>query len=150
VIELFFRVLKSRYRADDMPSSKRHVVESLLYAAIITIAVSRTLLAALRKKLGALGIRVPDERWAALFAELAREILKVVLRRSVDALVLARDLERALRHEAVDPQGAPCSGSVSNRAPSISTASPSGRHAAEPSLSDHRCSVVAASGRSGG
>lgn len=103
VIELFFRELKSRYRAEDLPSSKRHVVETLLYAALITLAVSRTLLAALRKKLGSLGARVPDERWAALFAELAREILKIVLRRSAHAIVLARDLERALLHEAVDP-----------------------------------------------
>lgn len=103
MIELFFRELKSRYRAEDMPSSKRYVVEALLYAALITLVVSRALLAALRKKLGQLGARVPDERWAALFAEMAREILKVVLRRSADALALARDLDRALLHEAVDP-----------------------------------------------
>lgn len=101
VIELFFREWKSRYRAEDMPSSKRPIVEALLYAALVTMVVSRKLQAALRKKLGALGARVPDERWAALFADLAREILKVVLRRSTDAL--ARDLERTLLHEAVDP-----------------------------------------------
>jgi IS4 transposase len=103
VIELFFREWKSRYRAEDMPSSKRQIVEALLYAALVTMVVSRALLAALRRKLGALGSRVPDERWAALFAEFARDILKVVLRRSAEALVLARDLDRALLHEAVDP-----------------------------------------------
>lgn len=103
VIELFFREWKSRYRAEDMPSSKRHVVEALLYAALVTLVVSRALLAELRKKLGTLGARVPDERWAALFAESAREILKIVLRRSADVLLLARDLDRALLHEAVDP-----------------------------------------------
>jgi IS4 transposase len=103
VVELFFRELKSRFRAEDMPSSKRHVVESLVYAVIITLVVSRTLLAELRRKLGELGARVPEERWAALFAESAREILKLVLRRTADALILARDLDRALIHEAVDP-----------------------------------------------
>ncbi len=103
VIELFFRELKSRYRAEDMPSSKRHVVEALLYAALVTLVVSRALLAELRKKLGKLGSRVPDERWAALFAELARDILKIVLRRSAEAHALARDLDRTLLHEAVDP-----------------------------------------------
>ena len=103
LIELFFRELKSRYRAEDMPSSKRHVVEALLYAALVTLVVSRALLGELRKKLGSLGSRVPDERWAALFAELARDILKVVLRRSAEAHVLARDLDRTLLHEAVDP-----------------------------------------------
>jgi hypothetical protein len=86
-----------------MPSSKRQIVEALLYAALVTMVVSRTLQAALRKKLGSLGARVPDERWAALFAELAREILKVVLRRSAHAIALARDLDRMLLHEAVDP-----------------------------------------------
>jgi IS4 transposase len=103
VIELFFREWKSRYRAEDMPSSKRQIVEALLYAALVTMVVSRTLQAALRKKLGSLGARASDERWAALFAELAREILKVVLRRSAEALALARDLDRVLLHEAVDP-----------------------------------------------
>jgi len=103
VVELFFRELKSRFRAEDMPSSKRQVVESLVYAVIITLVVSRTLLAELRRKLGALGARVPEERWAALFAESAREILKLVLRRTADAVILARDLDRALIHEAVDP-----------------------------------------------
>ena len=102
-VELFFRELKARYRAEDMPSSKRHVVEALVYAALVTLVVSRALLAELRKKLGVLGARVPEERWAALFAELARDILKIVLRRSADTLVLARDLDRALIHEAVDP-----------------------------------------------
>jgi IS4 transposase len=103
VIELFFREWKSRYRAEDMPSSKRQIVEALLYAALVTMVVSRTLQAALRKKLGSLGARASDERWAALFAELAREILKVVLRRSAEALALARDLDRGLLHEAVHP-----------------------------------------------
>jgi IS4 transposase len=103
VSERFFRALKSRDRAEDMPSCKRHVVEALRYAALITLAVSRSLLAALRQKLGKRGTRVPDERWAALCAELAREIRKIVLRRSADVLVLTRDLERALLHEAVDP-----------------------------------------------
>src|SRR5690606_21601235 len=85
------------------PSSKRHVVEALLYAALVTLVVSRALLAELRKKLGKLGSRVPDERWAALFAALARDILKIVLRRSAEAHALARDLDRTLLHEAVDP-----------------------------------------------
>jgi hypothetical protein len=86
-----------------MPSRKRHVVEALLYAALVTLIVSRALLAELRRKLGARGARVPEERWAALFAESAREILKIVLRRSADALALARELDRVLAHDAVDP-----------------------------------------------
>jgi IS4 transposase len=103
VVELFFRELKSIYRADQMPSRKRRVVETLLYAAILTFIVSRLLLAELRRRLGARGRRVTDERWAAVFAAVARDILKVVLRRTADVAFLTRDLSRYLLHEAVDP-----------------------------------------------
>ena len=47
-IELLFKELKRYYRIDHMPSSKRHVVEILLYAAILTLIVSRRLLALVR------------------------------------------------------------------------------------------------------
>jgi IS4 transposase len=103
VVELFFRELKANYRADEMPSRKRRVVEALVYAAILTFIASRLLLAELRRRLGTLGRRVPDERWATIFAVVARDILKLVLRRSAEAVLLARDVSRYLLHEAVDP-----------------------------------------------
>jgi IS4 transposase len=103
IIELFFRELKVRYRIDDVPSRKRVVVEALIYAALITFAVSRLLLATLRKKLGELAARVPDERWAVLMAEVAEDILRIVARRTADTQALARRVERFLFHEAVDP-----------------------------------------------
>lgn len=103
VIELFFRELKARYRAEDMPSSKPRVVESLVYAVLITFVVSRTLLAALRRKLGALGDRVPEERWATLFAAAALDVLRVVLWRPSVAVALAASLDANLLHEAIDP-----------------------------------------------
>jgi IS4 transposase len=103
VIELFFRELKRRYRADQMPSAKRHIVEALVYAALITFVVSRQLLAAVRRKLGRLGDRVPEERWAGLFAEAANEVLRLVLARAALAAALAAALEPTLLHEAVDP-----------------------------------------------
>jgi IS4 transposase len=103
VIELFFRELKVRYRIDDVPSRKRVVVEALIYAALITFAVSRLLLTTLRKKLGELGARVPDERWAVLLAEVADDILRIVLRRTAETKTLARSVERFLIREAVDP-----------------------------------------------
>jgi IS4 transposase len=104
IVELFFRELKVRYRMDDMPSRKRVVVEALIYAALLTFVVSRVLLRALRKKLGALGERVPDERWATLFAEAALDILRIVLLcRPAEARLLARGLEQTLLREAIDP-----------------------------------------------
>lgn len=102
-IELVFRELKSRYRAEDMPSCKRVIVEALVYAVLITFIVSRHLLAALRQKLGALGGRVAVERWAILFAAVARDILRIVLRRSSDVAALVRCIEDTLLDEAIDP-----------------------------------------------
>jgi hypothetical protein len=56
-----------------MPSSKAHLVEALLYAAFITMVVSRTLIRALRLKLGKLAERCPAERWAAVFRTVAAD-----------------------------------------------------------------------------
>jgi IS4 transposase len=103
LVELFFREVKARYRIDNLPTRSPVVVEALLYAALLTFAVSRALLAALRKKLAALGDRVRDERWAALFAEVARDLLLIVLRKTADSVGIARGLDRLLLHEAVDP-----------------------------------------------
>jgi len=86
-----------------MPSAKRHIVEALVYAVLITFVVSRTLLAALRRKLGALGERVPQERWAGLFADAALDILRLILWRPGIAAAIATALDAHLLHEAVDP-----------------------------------------------
>lgn len=45
-IELLFKELKRHYRLEDMPSGNRDIVESLLYAAIPSLAASRRLLQA--------------------------------------------------------------------------------------------------------
>jgi putative transposase len=103
LIEPFFRQLKASYRLEDMPSRKRAIVEALLYASLVTFVVSGAVLAAVRKKLGALGARVPDERWATVFATAARDVLKVVVRRSAESVLLARETEAGLLDEAVDP-----------------------------------------------
>jgi IS4 transposase len=106
LIELMFRELKQHYRLDEMPSSKRRIVEALLYAALITICVSRRLLDHLRRRLPQLAERLPEERWAAIFAAAAIEILALLVRKRSDADRLARFLEPMLLKEAVDPNAA--------------------------------------------
>ncbi len=106
LVELFFRQWKQHYRADQMPSSKREIVEALLYAALLTWLVSRALLCALRKYLGRRGARVPEERWAALLSSVAMELLRLAVRRVEAGGRRARDLMRMLLHEAVDPNAA--------------------------------------------
>jgi putative transposase len=98
LIELFFRELKSHYRAEDMPSGKREVVEALLYAVLLTVIVSRTLLEAVRRKLGDKARRVPVERWAAVFAAVARDLLMLLV-----GPLTERALERLVLQEAIDP-----------------------------------------------
>lgn len=104
LVELFFRQLKSQFRFEDMPSRKRPIVEALLYAALLTFVVSRALKRAIQRRLGARGARVPDDRWHRLFAEAARDLLRIMSRGPGPlTAALAADLARMLLHEAVDP-----------------------------------------------
>ena len=102
-IELIFKELKSHYRLDQLPSSKAHIVEALLLSAVITLLVSRRLLAAVREKLRRERKRVPEQRWAAVFAAAASEILSIVVLAKRHAKAIASRLEPILLHEAADP-----------------------------------------------
>jgi hypothetical protein len=104
LVELAFKQLKSHYRMDQMPSSKRHIVEALLFAAIITMMVSRVLLDWVRAQASRdHQDRLPDDRWAAIFAAAAPEILALVLRSAAHADLVAPPLEAMLCGEAIDP-----------------------------------------------
>jgi len=103
LIELFFRELKARYRADQLPSRKRHVVEALIYASLLTFIVSRTLRIALLRRLRASDHEVPDERWAVLFSLIADDLLVVVTRRNQLSKLLAERVLHLLLAEARDP-----------------------------------------------
>jgi len=102
-IELIFKELKSHYRLDDLPTSKAHIVEILLLGAVITLLVSRRLLHAVRERLQRTAYKMPEQRWAALFAGAASAILDIVVLPARVSKVLARRLESMLLHEAPDP-----------------------------------------------
>ncbi len=89
-----------------MPSAKRVVVETLLYAAFLTMVVSRRLLALVRRRLAALADRIPEQRWAAVFTAVAHDLLAAVLRPPRAVGQLLREVQRVLLHEAVDPNAA--------------------------------------------
>jgi IS4 transposase len=105
-IELLFKELKTHYRIEDMPSSKRVVVEVLLYAAFLTMIVSRRLLALVRRRLAAMADRIPEQRWAAVFVSVAHELLTAATHPLGAVRLLLHRLERVLLHEAVDPNAA--------------------------------------------
>ena len=102
-IELIFKELKSHYRLDELPTSKAHIVETLLLGAVITLLVSRRLLQAVRERLTRTAYKMPEQRWAALFAGAATTILDIVVLPARGSRVIARRLESMLLHEAPDP-----------------------------------------------
>jgi hypothetical protein len=98
--------LKSSYRIEDMPSSKRGVLEVPLYAALLTLVVSRRLLALVRRRLRAMADRIPEQRWAAVFVSVAHELLAAATHSPRAVRLLLQFLERVLLHEEVDPNAA--------------------------------------------
>ena len=100
-IELLFKELRSHYRLGELPSSRRVIVEALICTALLTLIVSRVLLAALLADLPR-GRRIPTLRWAALFEAVAPEILRQLMRRLGQRSRLD-SLWSVLLHEAVDP-----------------------------------------------
>lgn len=100
-VELLFKELKGHYRLDQMPSAKRHIVEALLFAAILTLVASHALLDAVRRRLPA-GRSIPPLRWAAVFDAFSPVLLDLVM-----ATVLPRprrgDPWLLLLSQAIDP-----------------------------------------------
>jgi len=102
-IEILFRQLKSQFRLEDMPSANKDIVHALLYATLLTLAVSRAFLDALRRRLGALSERMPHERWAVIFATLAQSLLALILASRRRGRRRQRDILGVMMHEAIDP-----------------------------------------------
>jgi IS4 transposase len=102
-IELLFKELKQHYRLEDMPSRQQEVVEALLYAALLTLIVSRRLLALLRQALGEKAARVKAHRWATVLVSIAQELLLLVIRPPREIETLLRRLIPFVLHEAIDP-----------------------------------------------
>lgn len=102
-VELLFREMKAEYRLEELPSRKRHIVETLLYASVLTLLASRRLLRAIREKLRGTNRIVPEERWAAIFSTVSSSVLDLLLAPAKLANELARRLEAMLIHEARDP-----------------------------------------------
>jgi putative transposase len=102
-VELLFRELKSTYRIDEFPSARRPVVEALVYAALLTFTVSRRLREAVRTRLKRFADRIPEQRWARLFAVVAHDLLLLMTRPPRESRLTERLISILLLHEAVDP-----------------------------------------------
>ena len=102
-VELLFKEWKQHYRLEQLPSSRRDVVEALIFATLLSAAVSKSLLAAVRAKLRAFAERLPDQRWAVLFASVARDLLFIALQPRRQTALVTRRVVDLLTHEAIDP-----------------------------------------------
>lgn len=102
-IEILFRELKSQYRMEAMPSRKSHVVETLLYAAFLSLLVSRSLHEAIRRRWRAVADRCPSERWATLFHSVAEDLLGVLLYPAEVADRVTDRIVPMLKREMLDP-----------------------------------------------
>ena len=102
-IELIFKELKSHYRLHELPTRKAHITEILLLGAVITVLLSRRSLRAVQERLRHTGDKMPEQRWAAIFAAAAPTILDIIVLPSRGSNVIARRLESMLSNEAPDP-----------------------------------------------
>jgi hypothetical protein len=75
---MLFKELKAHYRLDQMPSSRHPGVETLLFAAILTLVASHALLEAVRRRTPP-DRAIPILRWAAVFESLAPALLTKIL-----------------------------------------------------------------------
>ena len=97
-VELFFRELKLSHRLEPLPTRKRFVAEALIYAALLSLLVSRRLAELLLTQQR----RFAPERWSRLFAAFALDVLALFLARKPSPSA-DRHLARVLRKEAPDP-----------------------------------------------
>jgi putative transposase len=102
-VELLFRELGVRYRLKDQPSASPIVVQSLIYAALLSLVASRRLHAFLSGRVHeSIATRIGTERVAASFAQFAILLLPMVAQGGRVSLT-SRTLERILGAAAPDP-----------------------------------------------
>lgn len=81
-VELLFKELKSRYALDVIHTTKPEIVKALIYAAMITLVVSRRLFVGYSDAMAQAGEVVTTERWARFFVEHAGVLLRRILKAS--------------------------------------------------------------------
>ena len=108
LVELVFKQLKSYYQIDALPSSKQEIVEALLYTAILTMMISKTVQEILELQTN--DEQTQDEaetyfpllRTAAVISAWADKLLTAILK-EVGLPKPAYSLSELIRKEAADP-----------------------------------------------
>jgi IS4 transposase len=102
-VELLFKSLKSDFALEDLPSSKKHIVEALVYATIITWVVSHAVRNLLAAHVGEEARRITALRWTRVLRACADDILAIMVAPPRHGTRLAAHLEAVLLAEALDP-----------------------------------------------
>jgi hypothetical protein len=105
-IELLFREFKTQLRIEDMPSGNKAVTECLLYAALLALALGRTLHRVLQARWRRTSLAprtTPTERWTAVLRALTPLLLELLLAAPPRRRSLERRLRRLFEREAPDP-----------------------------------------------
>lgn len=102
-VEMLFKSLKSDFALEDLPSSRKHIVEALVYATVITWVVSHAVRGLLAAHVGAEARRLTTLRWSRLLRACADDILAIVVAPPRHGRRLAAHVEMVLLAEALDP-----------------------------------------------
>jgi putative transposase len=102
-VELLFRELKSQYRIEHIPSKNRYVSESLLYSALLCLAMSRRLYHVIRERLQMDSSRMTFDRWSILFFGIAMDLLELLIGPKRYYRYLETRLTEFIRFEVQDP-----------------------------------------------
>lgn len=98
-VELFFKAMKQHGHLDQLPSSDRSVVECLVWASVLSVLASQTLLRLVRQAIDADRF-APALRWAGLYSRVAFSLLLLILDRGTERDEALGDL---LLRDAPDP-----------------------------------------------
>lgn len=98
-VELFFKAMKQHGHLDHLPTTKRCVVECLVWASVLSVVTSQVLYRLVRNATEP-GRLVPPLRWAALFSRIASDLIALVLGTDPEADSALGDL---LLRDAPDP-----------------------------------------------
>lgn len=107
IIELIFKQLKSYYQLENLPSQKQQVVEALIYTAILTMIVSKSIQKTLNDvSVNAIANRADTHfsllRTAAVLSALSVRLLDAVLKQA-GVKTQSPSLTQLIRREVDDP-----------------------------------------------
>lgn len=102
-IELLFRQLKGVHRLDEIPGRNANTATAMIFSAIISMLVTRTLVTAIRDALRLQEPEAPHERAGRVIQRQCANLLRLVVLAPREVGRLQIDIERVLLDQVPDP-----------------------------------------------